>query len=168
MSIFLLGGLGCARSQPTATPAPQVTPAPTATASPTPTLTPAPTAAASPTLTPTRTPGQASDTTPPVITEIRVEEPHYDTFGVFWKTDEPTIGRLEYGLSPDINLSSPWTAELRTAAGVTTIAPVIFATYSFRVRVKDAAGNETVTRVFVLTVLPMDYEDPWVYVEDLL
>ena len=103
-----------------------------------------------------------------MITEVSVEDPNYDHFGVFWKTDEPTIGRLEYGLPPDINLSSPWSAELRTAAGVTQTVLVPFSTYFFRVRVKDAAGNETVTKDLVVTLLPFDYEFVYVYGEDLL
>jgi len=153
ISILLVGGPSCGPSKPAATPAPQVTPAPTA--------------AASTTLTPTRMPGQASDTTPPHITEIRVEEANYDHFGVFWKTYEPTIGRLEYGLAPDINLSSPWTAELRTAGGVTQTALVPYTTYFFRVRVKNAAGNETVTRDLVVTLI-LDYESVYIYGRDVL
>src|SRR3990170_4365192 len=94
----------------------------------------------------------ASDTTPPVITEIKVELAGRGKLFVFWKTDEPTVGRLEYGLPPDINLSAPWTAELSTSGGVLQTGLVFLATYFFRVRVKDAAGNETVSEDKVVTL----------------
>ena len=42
----------------------------------------------------------ASDTTPPVITQIKVEEATSQGLTVLCETDEPTIGRLEYGLAP--------------------------------------------------------------------
>lgn len=184
LAIFFLfwGGLGCSPSQPTAAPAPQATPAPTATASPTPTPTPAPTVvaspvptptpaptvAASPRPTPTRTPIQASDTAPPVITEIKLEDIGFEILAVFWKTDEPTIGRLEYGLPPDIDSSSPWTAELNTSGGVVQPGLVPLTTYLFRVRVKDAAGNETVTRDLAITLSDHDWEVIDIYIQDFM
>ena len=123
ISILLVGGLSCSPSGPTVTPAP-----------PTPQANPPP------------------DTTPPVITEIKVELAGRGKLFVFWKTDEPTVGRLEYGLPPDINLSAPWTAELSTSGGVYQTELVDLATYFFRVRVKDAAGNETVSEDKVVTL----------------
>ena len=123
VSILLVGGLSCSPSGPTVTPAP-----------PTPQANPPP------------------DTTPPVITEIKVERAGSDILFVLWKTDEPTVGRLEYGLPPEINLSAPWTAELSTSGGVLQTGLVFLATYFFRVRVKDAAGNETVSEDKVVTL----------------
>jgi len=143
--VLLLGGLGCARSQPTATPAPQVTPAPTATASPTPTLTPAPTAAASPTLTPTRTPGQASDTTPPSIGDILLWDCSTTQASLSWTTNEPATTQMEWGPTPEYGMVTPLDKNLVTTHSVTLIGLEAFRTYHFRARAKDAAGNEAMS-----------------------
>ena|SRR3990170_381881 len=94
----------------------------------------------------------ARDTTPPMFSEIKLEEAALDILEVIWKTDEPTIGRLEYGLTPDIGLSSAWTAELSTNGGILQTGLVPMQTYNFRVRVKDAAGNETVSEDKTVTL----------------
>ena len=128
--------------------------------------TPSPTPARSPTAAPTL----AATYTPPVnpvISQFRVQDALSDALTIIWWTDRPTTGRLEYGRSDQYGLSTPWSEGLNTSNGA-TVTGLEQGDFHFRVRVKDAAGNETVTRVFVLTVLPMDYEDPWVYVEDLL
>jgi len=95
------------------------------------------------------------DTTPPVITAIKVEQAVYDMVEVIWRTDEPTIGRLEYGLAPNIDSISPWTAEMTTSNGIIQTGLQHYGLYSCRVRVKDAAGNETVsaeTTVYIWAV----------------
>jgi hypothetical protein len=117
--LTLLPGTSCSQGVPQAAPAAQLTPAPT--------LAPTP------------------NTTSPVITEIIVEQAVYDLLEVIWKTNEPTIGRLEYGLAPNIDLSSPWTTEMSTNNGIIETGLQPYGLYSFRIRVKDAAGNEAVS-----------------------
>ena len=146
---LLVAAPACARS--TRTPTPTRTPSPTATASPTPAR--SPTATASPTRTvasPTATPTLAATYAPPVnpvINQFKVQDALWGVLTVIWWTDRPTTGRLEYGLTDQYGLSTPWTEGLTTVNGVTAsgLVPEEEVTFHFRVRVKDAAGNETVS-----------------------
>jgi len=128
---LLLGGLSCVGSGPTATPAPQVTPVPTA--------------VASPTLTPTRTPGQASDTTPPSISDILLWDCSTTQASLSWKTNEPATTQMEWGPTPEYGMVTPLDEDLVTIHSVTLIGLEAFRTYHFRARAKDAAGNEAIS-----------------------
>ncbi len=124
------------------------TPSPTRTASPTPARSPTPTPSPTPTVSgPTATPTLAATYTPPVnpvINQFRVQDAALGVLTVIWWTDRPTTGRLEYGKTDQYGLSTPWTEGLTTVNGVTTNDVKQDTTYHFRIRVKDAAGNETV------------------------
>jgi len=122
----------CGRSTPTSSPV----------ATPTPLATPTVSG-------PTTTPTLAATYTPPVnpvINQFRVQDAALGVLTVLWWTDRPTTGRLEYGLTDQYGLSTPWTEGLTTSnqASVTGL-PGAETMYHFRIRVKDAAGNETVT-----------------------
>jgi len=94
---------------------------------------------------PTATPASAPGATPPVIKQFRVEEALGSHLTVIWWTDRPTIGRLEYGHTDPDELSTPWTEGLTTVNGATATGLELSTMYQFRIRVKDAAGKETVT-----------------------
>jgi plastocyanin len=138
---FLAAASACGRSTPT--------PSPTPTASPTPARSPTPIPSPTPTVSsPTATPILAATYTPPVnpvINQVKVQDAWSDTLTIIWWTDRPTTGRLEYGLTDQYGLSTPWSEGLTTVNGVSTEDVKQDTTYHFRVRVKDAAGNETVT-----------------------
>jgi len=134
---ILLAGCGRGGPVPVRTPTPAISPSPTST----------PTANPNPASNPSASPGSspAADRTPPVITSFRLEQAVYDLVEVIWRTNEPTIGRLEYGLAPNIEFNSPWTTVMSTDGGSVQTGLQHYGLYSFRIRVKDAAGNETVS-----------------------
>ncbi len=126
------------------------TPSPTPTASPTPARSPTPTPSPTPTVSgPTATPTLAATYTPPVnpvINQFRVQDAALGVLTVIWWTDRPTTGRLEYGKTDQYGLSTPWSEGLTISNGATvTGLEQEEVDYHFRVRVKDAAGNETVS-----------------------
>jgi len=118
----------------------------------TPTPSPAPTATA--TLTPTRTRIQASsptpsatpDTTPPRITGISVIGISLNHMDIGWYTDEPATSQVEYGTKPEYGSITPLNESLTNDHSVTLGGLLPVTTYHFRVRSKDAAGNEAISQ----------------------
>jgi hypothetical protein len=165
-SAVLLGA--CSRKANPPTPVP--TPTPTPVASPTSTL------VATPAATPTRTPGPTStpvstpaltqqvtpaataaasqatagvDRTPPKFVYIKIQNGFWDVPQILWESNEPVIGRIEWG--PTFDSVSPWTEKLANADGI--FMPndlIVMNSYYVRVRVKDAAGNETLSKEMVI------------------
>jgi len=157
---LLLGGISCAHAGPTPSPTPTASPTPARS----PTSTPSPTSTVSG---PTATPTLAAAYTPPVnpvINQFRVQDALFGVLTVIWWTDRPTTGRLEYGHTEEYGLSSPWTEGLTTVNGATVSGldpDLIFASYHFRVRVKDAAGNETVSEDEPIQIYQYTLTRPW-------
>ena len=116
----------------------------------------APTPSPTPERSPTATPTLAAAYTPPVnpvINQFRVQDAAEGVLTVIWWTDRPTTGRLEYGLTDQYGLSTPWTEGLTTSNGATVSGlPGVEVMYHFRIRVKDAAGNETVLEDEVVNI----------------
>ena len=134
VTITLLLGLSCTPIEPTATlapTAPEVTPTPA-----TPQVTPTP---------PTPQLSATPVTTGPVITKIRYQDVQQEEATLFWWTNVPTTGRVEYGHSQQYGMSTPWSEGLTTVNGYTLTGLEISTSYYMRLRVKDAAGNETVS-----------------------
>jgi hypothetical protein len=90
--------------------------------------------------------GLSCTTTGPVITKIRYQDIEQGQGAVVWWTNVPTTGRVEYGLSQQYGLSTPWSEGLTTVNGYTLTELETSTNYYVRVRVKDAAGNETVSK----------------------
>jgi hypothetical protein len=166
--ILLWGGLGCARNQPTATPA-----------SPTPetvvsggTTVPVregfmPPTADTPVPPPTPVATPAGGAAGPVITKLQYWDV-YETFAtLIWRTDVPTTGRVEYGHTEQYALSTPWTEGLTTVNGAILTGLDGFTTYWMRVRVKDAAGRETVSKGEPVFIYIDRVYQPWVNWLDL-
>lgn len=131
--VLLWGGLGCAGSQPTATPAlPTPQPAFMPPTADTPRAVPPPAA--------TPAPG----TTASLISEIVYFDLGAPNATIIWKTRVPTIGRIEYGPHGEYVFSTPWSEKLSTSDGFTLDGLEPDAPLWIRVRVKDAAGNESV------------------------
>jgi|SRR3990172_3322418 len=129
---LLSGGISCAQGGP-------------APVGPTPTPTPA---APGPTATPTL----ALDTTPSVINAVRFTEVFRTTATVLWQTSVPTVGRVEYGRTDQFGLSTPWTLALSTHDGFILDGLDVTTVYFIRVRVKDAAGSEAVSKTKTLYI----------------
>ena len=131
-AIIVLGGVACGRGK----------------ATPTPTQQPAATPVAQTTELPLTESAARG-----VITEARVIQAVVDVMTIVWKTSVPTTGRLEYGHGEgDYSLTTPWTEGLTTTNGVTVGQLDSFSNYHARVRVKDAAGNETVSGDIFVTL----------------
>ena len=131
--ILLWGGLGCAGSQPTATPA-LPTPQPAFMPPTADTPVPPPTPAATP------APGETAS----LISEIVYFELGAPTATIIWKTKVPTIGKIEYGPHGEYVFSTPWSEKLSTSDGFTLNGLEPDMPLWIRVTVKDAAGNESV------------------------
>ena len=119
-------------------------PAPSPSPSPTPTPSPSPSGSTSKTTTQTTissAPANSADTTPPIISDLRAEDITETSAVIKWTTNEPTTGKVEFGLGATLgfNASSP----LGTTHSVTLQKPLIDKgiTYTARVVATDAAGN---------------------------
>ena len=90
-----------------------------------------------------------SDTKPPVVTWVGYFGRNWETVSIAWKTNEPTIGRVEYGIqrgpTPEYECITEWTEEPDITGAVTLSELEFLVTYQYRVRVKDAGGNEAVS-----------------------
>lgn len=154
--ILLWGGLGCARSQPTATPAPPT---------PQPAFMPPTADTPVPPRTPVATP--AGGAAGPVITKLQYWDVYQTEATLIWRTDVPTTGRVEYAHNEQYALSTPWTEGLTTVNAFTLTGLTIFTDYYVRVRVKDAAGRETVSKGEPIFIYSDKVYQPWVNWLDL-
>jgi phosphodiesterase/alkaline phosphatase D-like protein len=104
----------------------------------------------------------AVDTTKPALTFPIEPTVGPTSVSINWTTDELSSSQVEYGLSTTYNITVPTQPDTDPgsgqSAGVTTHAVVITGlqpetTYHYRVKSKDAAGNEAVSddRTFTTT-----------------
>ena len=99
------------------------------------------------------------DNTGPYIRDIK-KLAGANQFQVLWETDEAATSTIEYGQTSSYGAS----VDSTTLTGshdlvVTGLTPDT--TYHFRLRSSDAAGNETVTEDFTITVSANPYLDLW-------
>jgi len=85
------------------------------------------------------------DTTKPVISGVQSSGAYYTGATVAWTTDEPATAQVDYGVSAGYGNSTILNASLQTShsENVTNVNPAT--SYHYRVRSKDAAGNEAVS-----------------------
>ncbi len=112
-------------------PAPVLAQDPTETVIPTETIVPTPTVA----------PTETQDVTPPVISNLGVGSITETSAKITWKTDELTVGYLDYGLSPSYGQSVGGNNYI-TAHEVTLSNLKPGTTYNFQVHAKDSSENE--------------------------
>lgn len=94
-----------------------------------------------------------ADTTPPIISNISVLAKTEQSATIVWKTDEAASSQVEYGKTSSYGLISPSQPQndlTSGSPGVTThgvnLSPLQPGTiYHYRVKSKDAAGNEAVS-----------------------
>jgi hypothetical protein len=94
------------------------------------------------------------DTTAPVISDVAASEVTHLGATVSWTTDEAADHQVEFGLTTDYGSSTPWSGALTTTHKVNVTADTAEATYHYRVRSRDAAGNLAVSDDYVFTTLP--------------
>lgn len=86
----------------------------------------------------------STDTTAPAISHLTVSDITTSSAVISWETDEPSISRVQYGLTVEYSFSTA-TSELKTNQSflLDNLSPN--ATYHYRIRSQDETGNESVS-----------------------
>ena len=92
-----------------------------------------------------------ADTTLPVISEVDISDIAESSATITWITDEPATSQIEYGKTTSYGSTIPSDEGLVTSHNVTLSDLEPNTTYHFRVRSKDATGNEGISGDFTLT-----------------
>ena len=92
----------------------------------------------------------ASDVTAPTITNV-IASPTETSAVITWTTNEPATSQVEYGTTTDYGATTTVEESLVTSHMVTLSGLKASATYHFRVKSKDGAGNEAVSGDYTLT-----------------
>jgi peptidoglycan/xylan/chitin deacetylase (PgdA/CDA1 family) len=104
--------------------------------------------------------GSPADTTPPVVSGIAAIDITSISAKVAWNTDEPATSLAEYGLTSSYGSASPADANLVTSHSVVLSGLTSGTTYHFRIKSKDAAGNEAVSQDIGFTTVKSDVNAP--------
>ncbi len=93
------------------------------------------------------------DVTPPVISGVSASNVSASGVTITWNTDEPSDTQVEYGTSTSYGSFSTNNPSMVTSHGVAFggLAPTTL--YHYRVRSKDAAGNQAISGDFSFTTL---------------
>lgn len=91
------------------------------------------------------------DTTPPVILNVQVTNITESSATVTWTTDEPSSSLVEYGFNTSYGDLTPLNSNLVTIHSVDITGLSASHTYDFRVRSRDAAGNEALSANYSFT-----------------
>jgi|GEM_PF-1975065 len=100
------------------------------------------------------------DTTPPVISGVTSSGITFSGATISWMTDEAATTQIEYGLTTAYGSLTTLDATLVTAHTQTLTGLTASTLYHYRVRSRDAAGNEAVSDDFTLTTAPPDTTPP--------
>ena len=95
------------------------------------------------------------DSTAPVITTVRSSNITSNSCVITWVTDELADSTVEYGLSVNYG-SETFNASKVVNHSVSLSGLLPAATYNYRVKSKDAAGNESVSGNFQFTTAPAE------------
>jgi chitodextrinase len=85
------------------------------------------------------------DTTAPTISNRAVGSITPNSAIATWTTNEPATSQVEYGLTTSYGSTTALDASLLTAHGVSLVGLGAGTVYHYRIRTKDAAGNEAVS-----------------------
>ncbi|MBI5588815.1 MAG: PKD domain-containing protein [Deltaproteobacteria bacterium] len=99
----------------------------------------------------TFTTSAAADTTAPVISNVVVASVTNDTATVTWTTNEASTSQVNYGLTTSYGYSTTLDSNLVTTHSVVITGLAGKSLYDFRVRSKDASGNEAVSSNYIFT-----------------
>lgn len=95
-----------------------------------------------------------ADTTAPVISGVEVSGTTDIKATIEWSTDEEATSQVEYGITDAYGSTTTLDEELTTSHSVTLTDLEADTTYHFRVKSKDAGGNETTSDADQLKTLP--------------
>ncbi len=97
-----------------------------------------------PTEEPTPTSEASTDSAAPIIASVNTSPTTATSVIIAWVTNEPATSQIEYGLTTSYGSTTPLDANLVTNHSVTLSGLNAMTTYHFRVKSKDASGNETI------------------------
>ncbi|MBN1915768.1 hypothetical protein JW796_02100 [Candidatus Dojkabacteria bacterium] len=98
------------------------------------------------------------DTVPPVISNVKASSITNTSVRITWKTDEVSLGYVDYGLSKSYGLAVVGNDYIVDhAVMINGLKPGSL--YHYRVRGKDSSGNESVTGDFTFTTTGEKEED---------
>ena len=101
------------------------------------------------------------DTTPPVISDVQSSGITYNSATVSWDTDEPATSQVEYGLTTSYGYSTTLDPNLVTSHSQNLAGLSSSTLYHYRVRSRDAVGNERISSDYTFTTLaPPDTTPP--------
>lgn len=83
-----------------------------------------------------------ADTTPPMISGVEVSATTDTKATIEWSTDEEATSQVEYGTTADYGSTTTLDEELTTSHSATLTELEADTTYHFRMKSKDASGNE--------------------------
>jgi PKD repeat protein len=89
----------------------------------------------------TFTTAAAADVTPPVVSNMKVENITASSALVTWTTDEPSTTLVEFGTGGSYSASTALNSQLETVHSAEIAGLKSFTTYSYRVVSADKAGN---------------------------
>jgi hypothetical protein len=98
--------------------------------------------------------GAQNDNQPPVISSVASRNTTSSSATITWLTDEPADSQVEYGLSTGYGSVSGFDPSLTQNHSVALSGLSGNATYHYRVRSKDEAGNLAVSGDYIFTSLP--------------
>ncbi len=100
------------------------------------------------------------DTRPPLISAVDISDRSESSATISWTTDEAATSQVQYGATDAYGSATPVDEALTTSHSVTLAGLEPDTTYHFRVKSKDAIGNETTSetdQTFAsLSALPVD------------
>ena len=101
----------------------------------------------------------SSDTVPPVISNV-VTSPAAQSATITWTTDEGSTSQVEYGLTTAYGSTTVLAPALVTSHTVTVSGLTAGTLYHYRVRSRDASGNERISSDFAFTTTSSDTVPP--------
>jgi len=84
---------------------------------------------------------KGTDTTPPIISSIKVENVDYSSATISWKTNEKTDSFVKYGMTTDYGNTVGDPEESKTFHSVVLTSLIPGTTYHFKIFGKDSCGN---------------------------
>jgi internalin A len=100
------------------------------------------------------------DETPPVISGVSASDITETTATVSWTTDEAATSQVEYGLTASYGSATLLDSTLVTSHSVLLSDLDADTTYHYRVKSKDASGNEAVSEDCIFTTATLPNEPP--------
>jgi len=93
----------------------------------------------------------ARDTLPPLISNVRAENVTASSAVINWETNDVSDSQVEYGVTSDYGLTTPLASTPVTSHQVMLSGLTAGTTYHYRVKSRDADGNQAVSGDFTFT-----------------